>query len=150
MTQRQSLSVDLDALFPGTSVMIGDQPIIIRPLGLEQLSILSKQAIAVAELLSNKGITWENFNVPKNLAIIAVTLLQSAPELLEEASNIELADLKKLPIELIVVIVEAIITENLKAKDGMEKNLQSLIKKFRPETSDEIKRPGKPAKKKRI
>lgn len=129
---RQSLSIDLDSLFPGSAITIGNQSIIIRPLNIEQLSVLSKKATVLSSLLAEQGITWENFNTPQNLFKIALIVLENIPDVLEEAANVELEDLKKLPIEIIVEIIEAIISENLKSKEGMEKNFKSLIEKFRP------------------
>jgi len=129
---RQSLSLDLDSLFPGTAITIGNQSIVIRPLNIEQLSVLSKKATGLGSILTEKGVTWENFNDPKHIFSIAIAILGNVPDILEEAANIKIEDLKKLPIELIVTIIEAIISENLKSKVEMEKNFKSLTKKFRP------------------
>lgn len=139
---RQKLSIDLDSLFPGTAITIGNQSIVIRPLSIEQLSVLSKKATSLGSVLAEKDITWENFNNPKNLVSIAIILLENAPDILEEASNIEVDDLKRLPLEIIMNIVDAIITENMKSKEGMEKNFKSLTKKFlkaEPEKKEGVK-----------
>jgi hypothetical protein len=137
--QRQSLSIDLDSLFPGSSITIGTQTVLIRPLNIEQLALISKQLTGVGTILSEKGVTWENFNTPENLFHLAVVLLGNVPDVLEEAANINIEDLKKLPIELLVQIIEAIISENLKSKDSLEKNFKSLTEKFLPETPEKVK-----------
>lgn len=133
MKTRQTLSVDLDALFPGTSVLIGNQSIIIRPLNIEQLSILSKQVTGMGTILAEKNITWENFNTTENIVQLTAIVLNNIPQVLEECANVDIEDLKQLPIELIAKIIEAIITENLKSKDALEKNFRSLTGRFRPE-----------------
>ncbi len=147
MQKRQSLSVDLDSLFPGSPITIGNQSIIIRPLTIEQLSMLSKKVTGLTSLLNEQEVTWENFNTPANLFKIAFLILENIPEVLEEASNVNIEDLKKLPVEIVVQIIEAIISENLKSKEGMEKNFKSLIEKFRPMTKKEEKIPPKKIRK---
>lgn len=146
--ERQSLSLDLDSLFPGSVVTIGNQTVVIRPLNIEQLAILSKKVSGVGSLLTEQGVTWENYNSPENLFKLAVVVLENVPDVLEEASNIRIEDLKQLPLEIIVQIVAEIISENLKSKEDLEKNFKSLTEKFqetqpkRPEKS-----PKKPQKK---
>ncbi len=129
--QRQSLSLDLDSLFPGTSIPIGNEQIVIRPLTIEQLSTLSKKLTGIGVLLSEAGITWDNFNTPENLFKLAIMILDNVPNVLEEAANVNIDDLKQLPMDIIVQIVDAIIAENLKSKEGLEKNFKSLTEKFR-------------------
>ena len=97
---RQSLSIDLDSLFPGSSITIGTQTIVICPLTIEQLSVLSKKATGLGSILTEQGVTWENFNTPENLFKLAIIILDNVPGILEEAANVELADLKKLPKEV--------------------------------------------------
>lgn len=136
---RQKLSIDLDSLFPGSSVTIGNQSIIIRPLSIEQLSVISKKITGLGKILVEKNITWKNFQSPENIAQLAVIALENAPFVLEEAANVAIEDLKKLPLELIVQIIDKVIEENLKSKDDLEKNFKSLIKKLTPKA--EMKTP---------
>ena len=143
--KRQILSLDLESLFPGSSVIIGNQSIIIRPLTIEQLSHISKKLTGLTCMLAEQGVTWENFNNPENLFKLAIAVLDNVPDVLEEAANVNIEDLKKLPIEFIVQILEAIISENLKSKEGMEKNFKSLIKRFQPEKEKAGKVEAKPA-----
>lgn len=130
--KRQSLSVDLDSLFPGENFKIGDASIIIRPLSIEQIATISKKLKGLGSILSDSGVTWENYNTHENLFELAVVILNNFPDILEEASNVKIDDLKVLPIECIVQIVDKIIEVNLKSKDNLEKNFKSLTKKFRP------------------
>jgi len=141
--KRQTLSLDIEALFPGSTIKIGNQAIIIRPLNITQIAEISKKLTGVGMILSNKDITWENFNLPKNLFSITTLILENVPEVLEEASNIALSDLQQLPLEMIVVIVNAVIEENLKSKEVLEKNFKSLTEKFLPEQPKKKKTKGK-------
>jgi len=128
--KKQKLNLDLEALFPGSALPIGNESIIIRPLNIEQLAILSKKASCIGSILVEKGITFENFNTPINLFQLAVISLENIPDVLAEAANVEMDTLKKLPIEIIVQIIEKIISENMKSKEVLEKNFKSLIEKF--------------------
>jgi len=132
--KKQKLSLDLEALFPGSALPIGNESIIIRPLNIEQLSNLSKKVSALKTILAEKDITLANFNTPEKLFQLAIIILDNVPDVLEEASNVEMDTLKQLPIEIIAQIIEKIISENLKSKGVLEKNFRSLIGKFQ-ETS---------------
>ena len=131
--ERQSLSLDLDALFPGQDLTFGNTTIVIRPLSIQQIATLSKQINGLGATLIKMGVHWENYNQPQNLAKIASVILANFPNVLEEASNIVIEDLQVLPLEAIVQIVETIIDVNLKSKEVLEKNFKSLTKKFIPE-----------------
>jgi CO dehydrogenase/acetyl-CoA synthase delta subunit len=128
--KKQKLNLDLEALFPGSALTIGNESIIIRPLNIEQLAILSKKVSGLGSILSEKNITIENFNTPENLFHLAVIALDNVPDVLEEAANVEMDSLKQLPIEVIAQIIEKIISENIKSKEVLEKNFKSLIEKF--------------------
>lgn len=134
--QRQSLNLDLDSLFPGEALTIGNSSIVIRPLGFEQIAILTKKLTGMGSILSGKGVTWENYNSPENLFHIGCVLLANFPDVLEEASNVSIDDLKKFPLELIVEIVEKVISVNLKSKESLEKNFKSLATNFLPKKED--------------
>ena len=128
--QRQALSIDFEALFPGETVTIGNQPIVIRPLNIEQIAILSKKLTGVGKVLGDLGVTWDNYNEPGNIFKLTVTAIDNFPDILEEAANVDIKDLKALPIEMIVQILDKILEVNLKSKDILEKNFKSLTGKF--------------------
>lgn len=128
--EKQKLDIDLEALFPGTALPIGNQLLIIRPLNIEQLSILSKKVSGLGTILEKEKITLENFNKPENLFKLAIIALDNAPDVLEEAANVEIDTLRQLPLDIVVQIVETIISENMKSKEVLEKNFKSLISKF--------------------
>ena len=128
--KKQKLNLDLEALFPGSALTIGNESVIIRPLNIEQLATLSKKASCIGSILVEKKITFENFNTPANLFQLAVISLENIPDVLEEAANVEMDTLKQLPIGIIAQIIEKIISENMKSKEVLEKNFKSLIEKF--------------------
>lgn len=129
-TPRQKLSLDFDLLFPGEELTIGTSTIIIRPLTISQIATLSKKIKGMGKIISAEGVTWDNYTEKSSIFQLATVLIESFPEVLEEASNIQLSDLKQLPIECIVQIIAKVIDVNLKSKDDLTKNLQSLAEKL--------------------
>jgi hypothetical protein len=127
---RQKLSIDFDELFPGDNLTIGKSTVIISPLNITQIAILSKKIKGIGNLLSKEGVTWENYSEQSSLFKIAVILLDTFPDVLEEASNIDINDIKKLPLEAIVEIITKVIEVNLKSKDTLTKNFKSLTEKL--------------------
>jgi hypothetical protein len=127
---RQKLNLDLEALFPGDTLKIGGTVINIRPLGVLQLSLISKKLKGFLQILSEDGVTWENYNQTENIIKIASILLEQFPEILAEASNIDDEDLKELPLEVIVQVLDKVIEVNLKSKSTLEKNFKSLTEKL--------------------
>lgn len=124
--ERQRLTVDLEALFPGDTVKIGDQVIDIRPLGVMQLAVVARKLKGFGAMLAEDGVTWENYNTPEQLLKIAVLLLEQFPEVLEEASNVAAEDLIQLPIEYIVLVLDKVIEVNLASKETLEENFSRL------------------------
>ncbi len=131
---RQKLSLNLDTLFPGEVLQIGSSSILIRPLNIKQIAIILKQLNSVIETLSDNGITFDNFNEQGNIIRIAVVLMDEVPDVLSEASDIDLDDLLALPLDVIITILEKVISVNMKSKDDLVKNFLSLTKKLVPET----------------
>ena len=131
---RQKLSLNLDTLFPGEILQIGSSSILIRPLNIKQIAIILKQLNSVIETLSDNGITFDNFNEQGNIIRIAVVLMDEVPDVLSEASDIDLDDLLALPLDVIITILEKVISVNMKSKDDLVKNFLSLTKKLVPET----------------
>lgn len=132
VTKRQSLSINLDELFPGETVEIGNQSILIRPLSFSQVAILSKKIKGLGRLLTSEGVTWENYNTPDSIFKIAIIIIDNFPDILEEASNVKIDDLRALPLELVAKIVDVIVVVNMKSKEALEKNLASLAEKLVP------------------
>lgn len=130
MIERQRLNVDLQELFPGGTITIGTQTLNIRPLGIRQLTGILAKIKGLGTVLTEDGITWDNYRDPTNFVKISTVLSKQFPESLEEASNIALEDLQELPIEVIVSILDKVIEVNMKSKEALLKNFDSLVKKF--------------------
>lgn len=128
MSKRQRLDFDLNSLFPQSSCTIAGCDVVIVPLNLEQIASLSHLAEVLIKGFVESGVTLTNIteDMSKLTKVVGV-ILSKAPELLEEASNIHIDDLKKLPISEVVKLVSKIIEVNGQSKDDLLKNFRSLI-----------------------
>jgi len=155
------ITTDLDNLIPGDPFTIGDQTIIIRPLGLLKTKQIVTKIRSLFESLLEKGITFSNtkviktippnpptevieppnFKEPANLVTIAETLVSQFPEVLEEVSGIDVDDLGELPLDIIVSLLDKCVEVNLKSKEGLMGNLRSLTGKLVQLGLLEIKKP---------
>jgi len=124
----QRLNLNLDSLFPGKSIEICGQVVIIRPLNIEQLAVVSRTLKGYIDGLLAEGVTWETVQLPANMVKIAVTLLEQFPDVLETVSQIRKEDLLQLPIDVVVDILSTVVEANLDSKEKLEGNLNSLIK----------------------
>ncbi len=140
-SKRQTLSVDLDELFPGDTFPIGDQAILIKPLGLEALSNMYRMMKGWSHLLAEEGVTFENFNQYDSIFKISAIVLANAPEIIEEAANLDLTIIKQLPLEVLVGLVTKIIEVNIKSKEDLAKNFKSLTKILFPVIPEDEKTP---------
>lgn len=128
--ERIRLTADLESLFPGDSISIGDQTIVISPLGIKKLATIAKKLKGFGKILSDEGVDWDNYNQPENLLKLAVLLLDQFPEVLEEGSNIAVEDLERLPIDIVVEILDKVLEVNMKSKDNLLGNCKNLAEKF--------------------
>lgn len=127
---RQRLNIDLEALFPGDTITIGEQVVDIRPLGIAQLAIVARKLKGFGAVLAEEGVTWENYSTPESLLKLAVSLLENFPDVLEEATNIDQEDLLQLPVDCIVELLDKVIEVNMKSRDTLEENFSRLAGRF--------------------
>ncbi len=127
---RTRLNLDWDSLFPGDTISIGTTPVVIKPLGVLSLATIAKQLKGFGPLLTAEGVTWENYGTPENLIKLASILLEQFPDVISEATNIDVEDISRLPIHVIVALVDKVLEVNLKSREDLEKNFLSLAEKF--------------------
>ena len=144
MSNRQKLNLDLSSLFPGETLTIGEQVVDIRPLGIRSLAIVARKLKGFGYVLQEDGVTFDNYSEPENIIKLATLLLEQFPEVLEEASNIDKADLEKLPIEIVVSILDKVISVNMKSRESLEKNFKSLAARLNPTKPKEKVQTTKP------
>ncbi len=129
-TERIRLNLDLESLFPGDTIKIGEQIIDIRPLSIKQLAVIARKLKGFGAVLEEENVTWENYGNPENLLKLAVVLLDQFPEVLEEASNIAIDDLQSLPLDIVVQILDKVLEVNMNSKDKLSGNFKSLVSRL--------------------
>lgn len=150
--EKPRLNLNLDSLLPGESLPIGNTTVIIRPLGLLQIKFITKRISTIFSSFKEKGITFSttrqefpdvdnpgkmavyaippNYREPDHLVTIAETLVADFPDVLSEVSGIHMDDLDILPLETIVSIIDKCLDVNLKSKESLMGNWQSLTEKL--------------------
>jgi len=129
MKEKTKLNLDIEALFPFSLFKIGEQEIKIYPLDISQIAYMLKKFNTLIPTLQNKGISFENYNQPENIISLVGLILDEAPEILAEASNIELESIKQLPLEYSIDLLSVIIDINLKSKSSLMGNFSTLSTK---------------------
>jgi len=142
--ERQKLNLDIDSLFPGDTLDICGNTVDIRPLGIKQLAVTARKLKGFGTTLDSEGVNWENYEQPENLLKLAIVLLDQFPEVLSEASNIDIDDLQSLPIDIVVEILDKVLEVNMKSKEKLEGNFKSLASKL-----NLVSTPTKPKSRKR-
>lgn len=128
---RIRLKLDYDSLFPGEVITIGQNEVMIRPLGVSALITVVKHLNVLVVDLKEQGLTWQNFETPENLLKIAGIVVTKFPDLLAEATNIAEEDIAELTLPIVVSLMVKVVEVNLKAKEDLEKNFQTLAEKFK-------------------
>ena len=126
--ERQRITIDLDQLFPGETLTIGNSKLIIRPLDLQQIAAVTKDFQAIIAELNSQGVTFEQYSTKEGMFKIAVVLINKFPDVLAEVSNIDSADLFQLPLSSLVEILQKVVSVNMKSKEDLLGNFNSLIK----------------------
>jgi len=126
--ERQRITIDLDQLFPGEIITIGNSKITIRPLDLRQIAEVTKDIKDIIAELDEQGVTFEQYSTKEGMFKIAVVLINKFPEVLAEVSNVASEDLFQLPLSSLVEILQKVVSVNMKSKDDLLGNFNSLIK----------------------
>ena len=128
--EKVRLNVDWDNLFPGSTLKIGEQNIIIPPLGLRQLAKVAQQLKGFGTILVEEDINFDNFKEPEKFISLAAILLEQFPDVLSDVSNIHVDDLQEMPLEIIVELLDKVFEVNIESREALEKNFNSLAEKF--------------------
>lgn len=130
MSNRIKLTSELDSLLPGEDFVIGDQTITIKPLSLSQVKLIVGRVNALVSECTTQGITLSNIENPEKFVQVAELIITKFPDILEELSNIDGDDLQRLPVEIVVALLDKCIDVNLKSKESLLGNFKSLATKM--------------------
>ena len=142
MSDKMRLDLDWENLFPGTTVTIAPgASVTVRPLTLKQLASLSKMIKPVIGELGARGITIDTLDSADGLIAIVEILVSSFPNLVSDILQIHEDDLNRLPIGIVVELLVAAYKENVRSKEGLEKNLKSLAEAVKTALKQEATAP---------
>jgi hypothetical protein len=118
---------DFELLLPGKVITIGKSQVTIKPLSIEKLKDALRRLNAIGGVLTDAGVTMANYSEGTTLFKMVEIILEKAPELLSDVSNIALEDLLRLPLVTNTAILNTVLEINIESQQGLEKNLQSLV-----------------------
>ena len=130
MSEKISFDVDWDALFPGKPFTVGSKTVNITPLNIAQIATVTRKIKTIMPILKAEDIDWEGLNNPETIVKLIPILMDNTPEIVSEASGIDLESLVKFPPEYMLKLVTIAIEVNLESKEALEKNFESLVETF--------------------
>lgn len=115
----------LNTLFPSEKVQLGETTVIIRPLGLEDLILISDDIVGLMKKLSDKGITADNYE--SRMSDVAMVVISEYPNLVSVVTNIDPDTIRKLPLATNLDIVVKALKVNMYDQEAFLKNLVTLV-----------------------
>ena len=116
---------DWKILFPGKIVKIGTQNINIKALGLQNLADLISSLEIVICACKDQGITLDNYQA--HYLELANIVLTESPEILASLVDIDVEDVKRLPVNIAVELLTTALDVNLDSQEDLSKNLYALV-----------------------
>lgn len=116
---------DWGVLFPSESFRIGKKTVEIKPLGLEDLSLLLKDLRSAVTALEEVGINLENYS--DRFIELAEIITREAPRVLTRMTNLSVKDVERLPPTIAVNTLVTCFRVNIDSQSDLSKNLNTLV-----------------------
>lgn len=142
MEEKINFDVDWSALFPGKTFAVGNTSHNVKPLNIEGISKISEKIKSVLPLLEKEGITIDNIDGGDKIIKLIPILLNNAPDIISDATGIELTSLAKFPPAYMLELVTITIQVNLDSKEELEKNFESLTETLKALLSQGTEKKG--------
>ena len=130
MSGKVNFDVDWDSLFPGEVFTVGTHKHNVVPLDLQGISLILRKIKTILPLIKSEGITIENFSKNENLIKLIPILMDHAPDIISEATGINIESLVKFKPQYLLELVTIAVKVNMDSKESLEKNFESLIEVF--------------------
>ena len=124
--EKIKLDIDFDALFTSKVFTICGKDIQIYPLNIGQIAFVIKKVKNLIPIFKSEDITFDNYSQPDKLITLVSILMESAPEILSEATGIHQESLAKLPLSNTVEIFSVALEANLESKESLIKNFKRV------------------------
>ena len=121
---------DWELIFPEKNYTLGKTVLHVKPLELEQLSVVVSGFMVIREVLSQEDITIDTWRNPDHWPKLAIVIAQELPELLGAMSGLTPSDVAKLPITIALELATVCIEVNIKSGEGLVKNFKALGSKL--------------------
>lgn len=135
--KKLKFDMDWDALFPGKPFKVQNMTHYVKPLTISGIASITKKIKGVLPTLKENGFDLQNLELieEKNVAEFVVKiipiLMDVAPEIISDATGIEVDSLMQFPPQYLVELVKIAIEANLESKESLEKNFKSLTGVFK-------------------
>lgn len=118
---------DWKTLFPVETFTIGTTKLEITPLSLENVPAMVRDITVLVNRLSEKNIKLGEFS--DNLETVLLLVLEDAPGIISTLSGLDVDDLKKLPINIAILLAIKCLEVNFSDQQDLLKNLMTLVEK---------------------
>lgn len=115
---------DWGILFPNESLKIGNKTIEIKPLGIEELSLLLRDLKTAVTALDEAGINLRNYS--DRFIELAEIITHEAPAILVRLTGLSPKDVQRLPVTIAVKLLVACFRVNIDSQSELSKNLNTL------------------------
>jgi hypothetical protein len=132
-----SFDIDWDSLFPGKVFKVEKMVHHVKPLTIKGIASISQKIKGVLPVLKESGIDVENLENLEEKNVIEVMvkaipiLMETAPEIISDATGIEVDSLMCFPPQYLIELVTVAVQANMESKEALEKNFSCLMGMFR-------------------
>lgn len=132
-----SFDIDWGMLFPGKVFQVEKMVHNVKPLNIKGIASIMKKIKGILPILKESGIDLENLENLEEKDVIKImvkaipVLMETAPEIISDATGIEVDSLMCFPPEYLIELVTVAIQANMESKEALEKNFDSLMGMFR-------------------
>ena len=118
---------DWEILFPVEDFKIGSTVLELKPLSLNGLAAVIRKITSIIDKITMLEIDLNNFqaNAGKIVELVGL-ILSDAPDVLSEMSDLDVEDIKRLPLDTAVSLFDKCLDVNLRSQESLTKNFQGL------------------------
>jgi hypothetical protein len=136
--KKVKFDVDWSDLFPGKSFDVGSKTHFVKPLNIKGIAMVVNKVKSITPILKEQGIDLNKMTQQMSaqdvidMMLNAVPILmENVPEVISEATGIEVESLMDFPPQYLIKLVTVAIETNMESKEALEKNFKSLTKIFK-------------------
>ena len=127
MAEKISIMEFVGEVLPTKKVTLPKGHVIIKAVDAETILSTAPTIKELIDKLTAQNVTAENFQDPETLKKVIFTIIGNFLPLLSDATNIVEKDLRSLPPDILIAIIQATLEVNVKSKDTFIKNWNSLV-----------------------